>query len=236
MVTAIVISGGVGSRTGQAIPKQYLTVNDIPVIAYTLMSLQKVQEIGKIIVVVAKGWESFVCAYATQFGITKCKEVVFGGATRNESIYNGLCALKDDGETEKVCIVDANRPLIPQEVFEEAIGLIEDCDVVLTGEPCYDSMFYSTDGECATQNIERSKLFKGQAPECARLGTMLELYADESSRQDNLLSTSGLAVAQGMRVLIAKGHIKCFKITTVDDFALFKAYLAAEPTANLILK
>ncbi len=234
MVTAIVISGGSGTRTGQAIPKQYLTVNDIPVIAYTLTNLQKVEEIDKIIVVVAKGWESFVYAYAVQFGITKCKEVVFGGVTRNESIYNGLCALKDDGETEKVCLVDANRPMIPQEVFSGAISLIDQCDVVLTADPCYDSMFYSPDGECATQNVERKNLFKGQTPECARLDTMLELYADESSRLDNSLSTSALAIKKGKRVLLAKGHIKCFKITTVDDFTLFKAFLSAESSKNLI--
>ena len=234
MVTAIVISGGTGARTGQAIPKQYLTVNDIPVIAYTLMNLQKVDEIGKIIVVVAKGWESFVYAYAAQFGVTKCKEVVLGGATRNESIYKGLCALNEDGETEKVCIVDANRPMIPKEIFREAINLIDSCDVVLTAEPCYDSMFYSETGEYADEHIERSKVFKGQSPECATLRTMLALYADEASLQDTGLSTSGLSIAKGMRVLMVKGHIKCFKITTVDDFALFKAYLSAEPIPNLI--
>ena len=234
MITAIVISGGIGSRAGQAIPKQYLTVNDIPVIAYTLMNLQKCQEIDKIIVVVAKGWESFVYAYASQFGVTKCKEVVFGGATRNESIYNGLCALKDDGETDKICLVDANRPMIPQEVFSGAINLIDKCDVVLTAEPCYDSMFYSPDGECATQNVERRNLFKGQTPECARLSTMLELYEDESARLDNSMCTSALAIEKGKRILLAKGHIKCFKITTADDFVLFKAFLATEPAANLI--
>ena len=234
MVTAIVISGGSGSRTGQAIPKQYLTVNDIPVIAYTLMNIQKAKEIDKIVVVVAKGWESFVYAYAEQFGVTKCKNVVFGGSTRNESIYNGLCAVKEDGETEKICIVDANRPLIPQEVFTRAISLIDNCDVVLTAQPCYDSMFYSLDGEYANQNIERSMIFKGQTPECARLCTMLELYSEESARQDTTLSTSGLAIEKGMRVLMARGHVKCFKITTVDDFVLFKAYLTAENTPNLI--
>lgn len=234
MVTAIVVSGGSGSRTGQAVPKQYLTVNDIPVIAYTLMNLQEVPEIDRILVVVAEGWESFVYAYANQFGVSKLSKVVLGGVTRNESIYNGLCALKEDGSAEKICIVDANRPLIPTWVFSEAFNLIDSCDVVLTGEACYDSMFFSEDGEVCASTIDRSKLFKGQTPECARLSTMLELYKEEAVRQDAALSTSGIALAKNMRVLLSKGHNKCFKITTADDFELFKAYLASEPIKNLL--
>ena len=234
MVTAIVVSGGVGSRTGQAVPKQYLTINDIPIIAYTLMNLQKVPEINQIIVVAAEGWENFIYAYAAQFGVTKLKNVVIGGATRNESIYNGAYSLKDDEHTESVCIVDANRPLIPGHIFTEAISLMDKGDVVLTVEPCYDSMFFSNEGELADKHVERSKLYKGQAPECIKLNTVLELYADEESRLDTQLSTSGLALAKGKRVLLTKGHIKCFKITTVDDFELFKAYLAAEASGNLI--
>lgn len=234
MVTAIVVSGGTGSRTGQAVPKQYLTVNDIPVIAYTLMNLQKVSEIDKIIVVAAEGWESFIYAYAKQFGVTKLSQVVFGGSTRNESVYNGLCALREDGPAKHICVIDANRPLIPQWVFAEAFNLITENNVVLTAEPCYDSMYFSQDGQCVDQHIERSNLFKGQTPECAQLHTFLDIYEEEATRQDTKLSTSGLALIKNKPVILSKGHIKCFKITTADDFELFKAYLAAEPINNLI--
>ena len=234
MVTAIVVSGGTGSRTGQAVPKQYLTVHDIPVIAYTLMNLQKVPQIDKILVVAAEGWESFIYAYAKQFGVTKLSQVVFGGSTRNESIYHGLCALKNDDPATPVCIVDANRPLIPQWVFEEAFSLISTDNVILTAEPCYDSMYFSEDSQTVDQHIERSKLFKGQSPECAQLSTFMDLHADETSRLNTKLSTSGLALLKNKPVILSKGHIKCFKITTADDFELFKAYLSAEPISNLI--
>ncbi|MBE6926302.1 MAG: 2-C-methyl-D-erythritol 4-phosphate cytidylyltransferase [Ruminococcaceae bacterium] len=234
MVTAIVVSGGNGSRTGQAVPKQYLTVNDIPVIAYTLMNLQKVSEIDKIIVVAAEGWENFIYAYAAQFGVSKLSNVVIGGVTRNESIYNGLRSLKNDGETQIVCIVDANRPMIPRAVFTENIALLNDCDIAMAAEPCYDSMFFSEEGECADAHIERSKLFRGLTPESARLDTLLEIYEEESARLDTKLSTSGLGIAKGKSVRLSKGSIKCFKITTVDDFELFKAYLAADKIQNLI--
>ena len=198
------------------------------------MNLQKVSEVGKIVAVAADGWENFIYAYAKQFGVTKLEKVVLGGTTRNESIYNGLHSVKEDGETQKVCIVDANRPMIPCEVFTEAIGLIDSCDVVLTAEPCYDSMFRSEDGTHVTEHVERSKLFKGVAPECGALDTMLELYEDEMARKNPQLSTSGLAVAAGKRVRLSNGHIKCFKITTADDFELFKAYLTADSINNLI--
>ena len=234
MITAIILSGGYGGRTGQAVPKQYLTVNDIPVIAYTMMNVQRVDEIDRIIVVADKGWESFIYAYAKQFGVTKLHGVIFGGETRNESIYNGLCYAKGDGETEKICLVDANRPMIPKEIFTEAISHIDSCDIVLPADPCYDSMFLSFDGERVAEHLDRSQIYKGATPECGRLDTMLELYEDETARKSTQLSTSGLAIARGKHVLLSKSHIKCFKITTVDDFELFKAFLSNEHPINLI--
>lgn len=234
MITAIIISGGNGSRTGQAVPKQYLTVNDIPVIAYTMINVQKVSEIDKIVVVAAKGWESFVYAYARQFGITKLSDVVLAGETRNESIYNGLCHAKEDGETDIICLVDANRPMIPQEVFKEAISYIDSCDIVMAADPCYDSMFLSTDGKQAVANLDRSQIYKGTTPECGLLDTMLELYEDEAARKTTQLNTSGLAIANGKQVVLSKGHPKCFKITTADDFEIFKALLSSEQLPNLM--
>jgi 2-C-methyl-D-erythritol 4-phosphate cytidylyltransferase len=124
--------------------------------------------------------------------------------------------------------------MIPQWVFAENISMADSCDIAVAAESCYDSMFFSEEGEYADKHIERSKLFKGLAPECASLNTLLKIYEDEASRLDTKLSTSGLAIGKGMHVRLTKGHIKCFKITTADDFELFKAYLAAETIQNLI--
>lgn len=234
MVSAIIMAGGGGTRSGQSVPKQFLTVNDIPVIVYTMLNLQNVPEIDKMVVVSPAGWENFISTYAEQFRITKLEKVVLGGETRNASIYSGLCALKEDGQTEKVCLIDANRPLTPKSVIQSVIALVDECDCALAAEPCHDSMFLSNDGACVAGNISREQMYKGQTPECAKLDTLLELYESEEAIRDASLSTTGLAVAKGKKVLMAKGHIKSFKITTVDDFDLFKAFLSQDPLNNLV--
>lgn len=234
MVSAIVVAGGGGVRSAQSVPKQFLTVNDIPVIVYTMRNLQNNGSIDNMVVVGPEGWESFIYSYAEQFGITKLKKVVTGGVTRHISIYNGLLCLEEMKTTTKVCLVDANRPLIPESVISNVIALADQCDCAMVLEPCYDSMFISEDGETVKENIDRSMMYKQAGPECANLGVLLELYKDMDSITSSALSTAGLAVSRGRTVLAAKGHIKCFKITTADDFELFKAFLSADPLTNLV--
>ena len=83
---ALLIAGGSGNRMGQSIPKQFLTVNERPVIVYTLEAFQKHPEIDAIAVVCISGWETVLQAYANQFNITKLKYIIAGGKNGQDSI------------------------------------------------------------------------------------------------------------------------------------------------------
>ena len=87
---ALIIAGGVGNRMHQDIPKQFLNVNNKPIIIYTLEAFQKHPNIDAIEVVCLKGWHDILRAYAKQFGITKLENIVSGGETGLQSIRNGL--------------------------------------------------------------------------------------------------------------------------------------------------
>ena len=88
MNIALIIAGGRGMRMGQEIPKQFLTVNDKPVIAYTMEAFQKHPDVDAIAVVCVDGWESILAAYARQYGITKLKHIIPGGENGQGSIRN----------------------------------------------------------------------------------------------------------------------------------------------------
>ena len=90
MNIALLIAGGTGNRMGQSIPKQFLTVNERPVIVYTLEAFQKHPEVDAIAVVCIDGWQSVLRAYANQFNITKLKHIVAGGKNGQDSIRNGV--------------------------------------------------------------------------------------------------------------------------------------------------
>lgn len=234
MVTALIIAGGSGNRTKQAVPKQFLTINDVPILVYTMQNMQKVAAIDEILVVGPDGWENFIYTYARQFGISKLKNVVVGGMTRHESIYNGLRDLERRGVEGKVCVCDGNRPMVPENVILETLALVDQCDCAVCTEPCYDSMFLSENGVEMTGNIDRATLYKGSAPECADLTKMLEVYNKANEQDVTGLSTAGLFLHYNKKVLASKGSVKCFKITTAEDFDLFKALLNAAPLNNIV--
>ena len=94
MNVAIIIAGGIGSRMGQQIPKQFINVGDKPVIAYTLEAFQKHPLVDAIEVVCLEGWEQVLRAYARQYGIDKLRWVVRGGASGQESIETACTILR----------------------------------------------------------------------------------------------------------------------------------------------
>ena len=93
MNIALILAGGMGARMGQDIPKQFIHVNNIPVIIYTLQAFQDHPDIDRIQVVCIDGWEAILRGYAQQFNITKLAGVVSGGVTRFDSTKQGMDAL-----------------------------------------------------------------------------------------------------------------------------------------------
>ena len=122
---ALIIAGGSGNRMGQNIPKQFLTVNERPVIVYTLEAFQRHPEIDSIAVVCIDGWQSVLQAYANQFNITKLKYIVTGGENGQDSIRNGVYELQKYFEADDIVLIhDAIRPMVSAEIISETIGRI----------------------------------------------------------------------------------------------------------------
>jgi 2-C-methyl-D-erythritol 4-phosphate cytidylyltransferase len=94
-IIALLIAGGSGTRMHQDIPKQFLTVNEKPVIVYTMEAFQKHPEIDSIAVVCIEGWENVLQAYAKQFNITKLEHIFPGGDCGQASIRNGVYGLEE---------------------------------------------------------------------------------------------------------------------------------------------
>ncbi len=234
MNIAVIIAGGKGARANQDVPKQFLTVFDTPIIVYTMMNIQSVDMIDEIIVVSPDGWKNFVNSYAKQYGISKLTKVIIGGDTRHESITNAVTYLSQNyTSTDTIVLIDANRPMIPQSIITNCIMSAQENRCCIALEPCNDSMFVFNPNGYIERNIDRTMLFKGQAPEAIRLDLLTEIY--ELSKGNNLdgFSTTALLIHFGKFVSSVQGSPKSFKITTADDFELFKALLTAEKSNNL---
>lgn len=227
----ILTGGGIGSRTHQDIPKQFIHVNNKPIIIYTLEAFQRHPSIDEICVAILDGWEQMLWAYARQFNITKLKYVVTGGATGQESIFNGLKAIRaDHNDDDDVVIVhDGNRPMIEPDIISENLATQKKYGSAVTTIPCTEVVFVSENNIDSDRSIPRENLQRTQTPHSYYLGDLWEAHMEAQRRGiKNTAASCSLMETLGKKSYFSRGSEKNLKITTVDDIEIFKALLEAK--------
>lgn len=227
---ALIIAGGTGNRMGQSIPKQFLTVNEKPVIVYTLEAFQKHPEIDSIVVVCIKGWESVLQAYANQFNISKLEYIVLGGDNGQDSIRNGVYELKKHYKEDDIVLIhDAIRPMVSFEIISDCIRVTREKGNAITVVPCAEAMIQTEDGEISCGSYPRDRLKRTQTPQGFHIGDICELHrmALEEGITNSIASCT-LMIEMGKKVHFSVGSEKNIKLTTIDDIDIFKALLMAK--------
>lgn len=232
MNIAIVIAGGVGSRMGQDIPKQFISVEDKPVLIYTLEAFQAHPRIDAIEVVCLEGWQDILRAYAKQFGISKLKWVTDGGSTSQESIRNGVYALEGElSDDDMVVIHDGVRPMLDADVLSDVIRVCERYGNAVTSLP-YNEQIFVVDGEGATttdEYIPRETLRRVSTPQAYRFGELLACYKKAFAEGIGVSGSSyanTMMVELGKTLHLAAGSDKNLKLTTPENLETFRALLA----------
>lgn len=232
MNVALIIAGGKGHRMGQEIPKQFLNVYDKPVIIYTLEGFQRHPEIDAIEAVCLDGWEEVLRAYARQFNIDKLKWVTPSGETAQESIRNGVFALREVcGPKDVVVIHDGIRPMVEDFVLTDVLVKCQEYGNAVTSLPYNEQIFVSGDGVSTTQYIPRDTLRRVSTPQAYRYDKLLWAYEKAFSEGIGIQTSTyanTLMTDLGERLYFAAGSEKNIKLTTRDDFELFKTYMKME--------
>jgi 2-C-methyl-D-erythritol 4-phosphate cytidylyltransferase len=227
MNTALIIAGGVGLRMNNTIPKQFLMIEDKPVIIYTLEAFQRHPEIHEIAVVCLEGWHDILRTYADRFNITKLDSVVDGGKTGQESIKNGVFELQKNHSLEDFIVIhDAIRPMVSEEIISDTISK---CALYGSGVaviPCAEAMLLTDDKIKGDKTIERSKLVRTQTPQTFPLGKLLWAHQEAEKRHiTNSIASCSLMVELGETIYFSLGSEKNIKLTTIDDIEILKALL-----------
>lgn len=228
MNIALIIAGGSGTRMHQNIPKQFLTVNERPVIVYTLEAFQKHPEIDIIAVVCIKGWEEVLWAYARQFNITKLQYVIPGGENGQTSIRNGVFELEKHCKTDDVVLVhDAIRPMVSFEIISDCIVKTQQYGCAVATVPCAEAMLETNDGCSSNGSYPRERLKRTQTPQGFFLGKLCNLHRDALEKGiTNSVASCTLMIEMGEQVHFSAGSEKNIKLTTIDDIDIFRALLA----------
>lgn len=222
---AIILSGGVGSRMGNDIPKQYIEVLGKPIVWYCLNTFLQCRCIDAVIIGCALEWKNYVEKLLKEIHSNKPVYFSLPGETRQYSIYNALKELKLLGyaEDDVVIIHDAARPLISEDLIVRCLDTCIEVDGVLPVIPVKDTIYQSGDGKEISNLLNRKELFAGQAPEAFVFGKYLRLH--EVITRDELLKINGsteIAYKGGLNVKLVKGDEMNFKITTPEDLSNFE--------------
>lgn len=229
---AILTAGGIGSRTHQDLPKQFLTVENKPIIIYTLDAFQRHPSIDEIYVSCLEGWSAVLEAYAKQFNITKLKKIVVGGSTGQQSIYNGLKAINEDNNETKdivVLIHDGNRPMLPNDVITDNLVKQKQFGSAVAVVPTTEVVFVSKNGVESNAALNRDELWRTQTPHSYKFDELWNVHKKALiDGVNNMAASCSLMQKYGYTTYFSKGSEKNIKITTVEDIEIFKALLNAK--------
>ena len=230
MTIALIIAGGIGNRMGQDIPKQFLTVNEKPVIIYTLEAFQNHPKIDALAVVCISGWETVLQSYSNQFNITKLKYIIPGGDCGQASIRNGVYELEKHFDKDDIVLIhDAIRPMVSDEIISDCISTTLEHGNSITCIPCAEAMLQTEDSVISCGSYPREKLKRTQTPQGFKIGDICNLHREAlEAGITNSVASCTLMIEMGKQVYFSKGSEKNIKLTTVEDLDIFKALLASK--------
>jgi 2-C-methyl-D-erythritol 4-phosphate cytidylyltransferase len=234
MTVAVIIAGGVGSRMGADIPKQFVQVNGKPVLFYTLEAFEKHPLIDAIEIVCIDGWQDTVRAYAKQYGILKLKWIVKGGDSGQESIRNGVFGLEGKCAADDVVVIhDGIRPLVDTAVLDDVICKARQFGNGVTSMP-YNEQIFLVDAEhpdTTVKYIPRETLRRVATPQAYQFGLLDEKYHEAFEKKIGIYGssyTNTMMAELGVRLYFAAGSDRNIKLTTHGDIEIFKAMITGD--------
>lgn len=227
---ALLTAAGVGSRMHNDIPKQFIHVENKPIIIYTLEAFEKHPIIDEIIVACLDGWIPILEAYAKQYNITKLKYIIKGGSTGQESITNCLEKLKEEGlkDDDIVMVHDGNRPLVSDSIISESIASCLTKGNAVAHVPCNGVVVTTHDQIHCDEQLNRDNTKITQTPHTFRFGKLYRAYEEMKRQNDySIVAPCSVMMKLGEEVFLSSGSELNFKITTQEDLEIFKALILA---------
>lgn len=225
---AIILAGGIGSRMGGPMPKQFLSLNDKPVIVYTLENFERNPNVDGIVIVCVKDWIQHLREILCEYKISKVVDIINGGKTGHDSTRNGIFYLKNKISNDDFIIIhDAARPILPQKAINEMLRIAHEKGNASLAIPCYETVLYTDDGESGNRQLDRSEIMRIQTPQAYKYGPMIKLYekAEKKNKHDFVYADLVL-VYYGETVYFSKGFANNIKITRKEDVPLCKALMS----------
>ena len=223
-VTAIIVAAGEGKRMRTSLPKPYLELNGIPILALTLQQFEKTKSVDEIILVVKEEFIDYTKSnIVDKFGFKKISKIVKGGGRRQDSVKVGL----DLAQHEIVLIHDGVRPFVTTKLITRVIEECKRCDAVIPAIPVKETIKRIKDGYVAC-TLDRNELYSIQTPQAFKR----EILKKAHELDINATDSSSLVERLGLKVKVIEGDPKNIKITDKEDILYGRAILEDWPNCN----
>lgn len=229
MITAIILAGGIGSRVGAGLPKQFIEVEGKPILAYTIEKFQNHLEIDSIEIVCHEKWKDYTLKMVEKYNLNKVKWIINGGETFQDSVMNGLNNLKDKlNECDYILIQYGAAPFTSEKIINDVIRVMKEKNSAITATPCYQLLGTNDENKTSKTWVDRDKYIQIACPYGFKFSYIMDIYkrADERGLIEKIEPhTTSLMYALGDTLYQAYGDQTNIKITTKEDLDLFKGYV-----------
>lgn len=219
----LLMMGGIGSRFGSPIPKQFTEVDGKPLFRYILDAYDGSGLIDRTVIVCNSDWIDVAKQCMERFPGRCRTDIVSGGDTRSQSVKNAILYLKEDtGDDSCILIHDTTHPYLDRHAVEEAISMMGRYDGVTLCQREYDTC-YSIDEKNVLSEIPKKSVVSGGSPEIFRFGDLYRMYSETSDEVlDGMSSAGALALNNGLRIGYVPMSVLNIKITRPGDMDLFR--------------
>ena len=212
-ISAIIPSAGSGSRFGEV--KQFKDLAGQPLIFHSINLFIRCSIIDEVVVVVQEKYVKPIYHDILSISAGKPIKSIAGGLNRQDSVQNGVLAA--DSESTLVCIHDAARPFVTEDLIITSVSACEKYDGAIVALPSLDTVKLS-EGEKVKETIDRKKVWFAQTPQTFQKSKLIQ--ALNMAKRRNLVATdeSTLMEHMGFSIGLVEGHANNFKITTKEDW------------------
>jgi 2-C-methyl-D-erythritol 4-phosphate cytidylyltransferase len=225
-VSAVIVAAGQGTRMGTEARKQYMMLGNRPVLFHTILAFEKCNVIEEIFLVIPRADGPF-CKKEIIDPLRPNKPIhlVSGGATRQESVYNGLKAI--DGRAGLVVIHDGVRPLVRIDRISECVRVAEKYGSCILAVPASDTVKTVDEHDRVIGTMKRHMIRMAQTPQAFHYNLILRAHVTAQKQACAGTDDAELVELCGKVVKMIPGDPYNIKITTHEDLKLAEALLAS---------
>ena len=191
MNSVIILSGGRGKRMGADISKQFISVNDKPILYYTIKKFMDNKLIDEIILVLPKDEIDYCKREVLEKNDLKVDKIVEGGKERQDSVFNGLKAIE---KTDIVLIHDGARPFVTDRIIEEGINSAKKFKSAAPGVMLKDTIKIKDENGLSKETLKREELVAVQTPQVFDYNLILECH--KKIKENNIKVTDDTMVVE----------------------------------------